>query len=344
MRAIVKFKDGKDGWEVRDIPKPIPKDDEVEIKVEAIGVCGSELHLYHDNHYYKPPVVVGHEFSGTITNIGKNVKKWKIGDRVVSENHTTACRECEFCRNGKELFCPTRKSMGYDIDGYWTEYVCRPTWLLHRIPDNVSLEEAAMTEPTSVGVFALTEKTYIKPNYNILVQGCGPIGMIAAMVAKASGAKKVILTGIDVDEKIRIPIAKKLPIDEVINISNIDLQEYVMDLTHGFGVDIVVDASGSDVAINNAVDLVKKTGQIIAIGETREKNISFGWNKAIFRACSVLFTLGSNYNAWETTLSLVGGGRINLKPIITHKLPLEDWEKAFKLMDAKESGKVLLIP
>jgi len=344
LKAVVKFKDGKNGWEIRDIPRSVPKEDEVEIKVEMLSVCGSELHLYHDNHYYKPPVVVGHEFSGVISRVGKNVNKWQVGERVVCENHTRSCRVCEFCRNGQEQFCSSRKAMGYDIDGYWTEYVCRPAWLLHKIPPDVSLEEAALIEPTSIVVHALFYKTNIKTNDIVLVQGCGPIGMIAAMVAKARGAKTVILTGIDVDKKVRIPLAKKLGIDNVINVTEINLKEKIMDLTSGKGVDVVIEASGSDIAINSAIDLVKKTGKIIAIGETRDEYIKFSWNKAIFRACTVFFSLGSNYSSWEISLNLIKDGKINLKKLITHKLPLEDWEKAFKLMDAKESGKVILIP
>jgi len=342
VKAVFKFKDGKNGWEIRDIPRTNPKENEVEIKVKFIGVCGSELHLYHDKHKYDPPVVVGHEFSGIISRVGKDVIKWKVGDRVVCENHTTSCRECEFCRNGQEQFCPSRKAMGYATNGCWTEYVYRPTWLLHKVPSSVSLEEAALVEPTSITVFALCERTNNIKDL-VLVEGCGPIGMISAMVAKARGAKKVILTGIDVDKKFRIPIAKQLGIDEVINVTEIDLKEKIMELSFGKGADFVIEASGSEKAINDAVDLVKKTGQIIVIGET-EKDIMFNWNKAIFKACSLLFTLGSNFNSWKMSLDLLEERKINLLKIITHKLPLENWEEAFKLMESKEAAKVLLIP
>ena len=176
---------------------------------------------------------------------------------------------------------------GVSINGFWTEYVNRPDWLLHRIPDNVTFKEATLTEPLTVVVYALCENTHIKPDDVVLIQGCGTIGLLAGMLAKTLGAYKVIINGTDVDKKYCLPVARKLGFDKVINVSERDLKEEIMLLTKGFGVDIVVEASGSEEAINSAVDLVKKKGSIIAISEASNPKISFPWNKAIFSACSL---------------------------------------------------------
>lgn len=342
MKGVIKYKDGKDGWEIRDINRPDPMDNEVEIEVKAAGICGSELHLYHDNHVYEPPVVVGHEFSGVITRVGRNVTKWKKGDRVVSENNKKVCGVCEFCRTGRPILCLERKSVGYKVNGGWTEYFCTPEHLLIRIPDNVSYEEAAMTEPVSVATQALIVKGTVKVGDIVLVQGCGTIGLICGMVAKALGAKKVIITGTNADEEVRLPIARQLSIDHVLNIEKIDIKEEISALTKGVGVDVIIEASGSDKAIYTMINLLKKTGNIVAIGETATPDVSFPWLAAVFKACTIHFSFGAGYMAWKHALDLMESGKIEVKPLITHRLLLDDFRTGFELLERKEALKVIL--
>lgn len=345
MKAVVKFKDGKAGWEIRDVPRLDPEDNEVEIQVKAVGICGSELHLYHDNHTYTPGTVIGHEFAGVISRVGKSVEHWKVGDRVVSENHKTCCWECDYCRSGKPVFCSTRRQVGYKENGGWTSYICMPAKLLIPIPENVSYEEASMTEPCTVAIQALCIKAPIKTGETVLIQGCGTIGLINALVAKAAGAGMVIVTGTEVDEKVRLPIARKLiEIDRVINISKENLHEEIMKLTNGKGVDMVVEASGSEKAINSAIDLVRKEGRIVAIGETATSEVSVKWHAAVFKACSIIFAFGAEFEAWRKALQLMGNKQINLAPLITHRLPLAKFEEGFQMLDEKTALKVILLP
>lgn len=344
MKAVMKVKDGKDGWEIREADRIEPKDDEVEIEIMAAGICGSELHLYHDNHFYTPPVIVGHEFSGRISKTGKNVTKWKIGDRVVSENHKTACWSCSYCRSGQLMFCKNRRSVGYVENGGWTSYICMPEKLLIGIPDNVTYEEASMTEPVSIATQALCIREPIRAGEIVLVQGCGTIGLINAMVAKAAGAGTVIITGTKEDRAIRLPIAKKLGIDYVFDVTEVDLKEKIMALTGDRGVDMIVEASGSEIAINQAVDLVKKTGRIVAIGEAANPKFPFRWNDAIFRACSITFSLGAGYHAWNLALELMAQKKIELKPLITHEISMKDFRKGFEMLEEKVAVKVVMKP
>src|SRR5665648_40833 len=162
MKAIVKYMDGKDGWEIRDVPRNNPKDCEVEIQIKAAGICGSEMHLYHDNHAYKAPVIVGHEFMGVISRVGNDIKEWKVGDRVVTENHVTVWGTCEYCRTGNLALCKGRIPVGFAINGGWTNYICMPTKLMIKVPDNVSDDEATMVEPCAVLTEALCVKEPIK--------------------------------------------------------------------------------------------------------------------------------------------------------------------------------------
>lgn len=344
MKAIVKFEDGKQGWEVRDVSRHDPKANEVEIEIRAAGICGSELHLYHDNHSYKPPVIVGHEFSGIISRVGEGIRGWKVGDRVVSENHITTCGTCEYCRTGNSALCKDRIALGYHLDGGWTNYICMPTKFMIKIPDNVTYEEAAMVEPCAVLTEALCVKEPVKPWETVVVQGCGTIGLLAAQVAKAAGAKKVIITGTEADERVRLKIAKQLGIDYVVNIERQDLTKIVMDETNGNGADIIVEASGAASAINASLDLVKRLGRILAIGESPNEVINFNWNKAIFKGCTVKFNFGSNYRAWHLALQYMADKKIDVEALMTHKISMDDFAKGFSLLDDKEAVKVIMYP
>ncbi len=344
MKAVVKFKDGKDGWEIRDVPRRDPKDHEIEIEIKAAGICGSELHLYHDNHAYKPPVIVGHEFSGVISRVGKDIQDWKVGDRVVSENHITACGICENCRTGNLALCKKRIAVGYSIDGGWTNFICMPPKLLIRIPDNITHEEAAMTEPCAILTEALCVKDDIKPWETVLVQGCGTIGLLAAQVAKATGVRQVFLTGTEADENLRLKIARQLEIDRVINIEREDLAEIVMNATDGRGADVVVEASGSPKAIDSSLELVKRLGRILAIGEAPGDMVELQWNKAIFKGCQIKFNFGSNYRAWHLALQYMSSGKINVGALMTHRISMKDFAEGFRLLDEKKAVKVMMYP
>ena len=344
MKGIVKFQDGKDGWEIRDIPRKAPKEDEVEIEVKAAGICGSELHLYHDNHTYEPPVVVGHEFCGVISRVGSRVTKWKVGDRVVSENNKSTCGACFFCRTGMPILCRQRRPVGYKVNGGWTEYFCTPARLLLKIPDHVTFEEAAMTEPVSIATQSLIVRNTVKIGDTVLVQGCGAVGMIHAMVARAIGAGQVILTGTDADEETRLPVARKLGIDRIVNVQRENLARIIDDMTEGKGADVVVEASGADTAIYLATDYVKKTGMIVAIGETARKEVPFRWTDAVFKSCSIVFSFGAGYEAWRHGLALMETKKIDLLPLITHKIGMEDFRKGFSMLESKEALKVIMYP
>lgn len=344
MKAIVKERDGFDGWKIKELERREPKDDEIEIQVKAAGICGSELHLWHDNHYYTPGTVIGHEYSGQISRVGRNVSKWKAGDRVVTENRYTACGICEFCRNGNRAMCKSAVPVGYKSDGGWRKYTYVPATELIKIPDNVSFEEAAMTEPAAVITEALCVKEPVRAGETVLIQGCGTMGLLACMVAKNMGASKVIITGTDADVKLRLPLAEKIGADETVNVQREDLLAAVDRITAGNGVDYIAECSGAPGAVKSSLDAAKKLGRIVAIGESPAESIDFDWNKAVFKALTLKFHFGSDYNAWHIAVRMMENGSLNVKPLITHRISMADFRKGFGYLDDKEALKVIMYP
>jgi len=344
MKAIVKNHDGQDGWAIIDYPRRDPADDEIEMKVMSAGICGSELHLWNDHHYYDPGCVVGHEFSGVISRVGKSVTDWKAGDRIITENRFTGCGKCEYCRTGKMAMCKQIKSMGYRYDGGWRNYMCLPTKQLIRIPDNVSYDEAAMVEPSAVLTEALCIKAPIHAGDAVLIQGCGQMGLLGVMVAKAAGAGVVLITGTDIDEEIRLPVAREIGADRVVNVQREDLAAVVNELTDGRGVDYVVDCSGAPSAIRSAFDVVKRGGRIVGIGEVAGGKLELDWNKGIFKDVTLFFHYGSDYKAWHLVMDFIARGQLNLKPLITHDISMADFREGFELLNAKKGIKVMMHP
>ncbi|MGD8780966.1 MAG: alcohol dehydrogenase catalytic domain-containing protein [Ignavibacteria bacterium] len=341
MNSLVKTAKGKGLVELREVTVPEIGDNEVLIEVKAAGICGTDLHIYHDEFPYWPPVILGHEFSGVIASAGKNVKDWKKGDRVVGEPHTLACGKCWLCRTGNRQICPEKRSPGWGIDGCFAKYMRYPEPnLLHRIPDTLSFEKAALVEPTANVVTDIIERGALRPRDFTVVIGPGPIGLIAAMVAKAGGASKVVVIGTDVDEELRLPAARKISsIDHVINVSKENTEKIIMDMTEGKGADLIIEASGSAPGISLAVKLVRKLGRITAIGLTGKDKIEFPYDAGMSKSIEFIFNMSTLYSSWDKSICLLNSGKINADVLITHKGGIENWEQFFFDLENKRGIK-----
>lgn len=342
MKALVKFKSGVGNVELRDVEMPKIGDNEVLIKVKVAGVCGTDVHIYYDHFRNNPPVILGHEFSGVITKVGRKVSKWRPGDRVVSENNPYACRECQLCRMGYPNLCSKKKAMGILSNGCFAEYLKLPAWLLHKIPDNVTDEQAALSEPTAVAMHSVVERGKLEIDDFVVVFGPGTIGLLAAQVAKASGASKVMIIGTDADVKMRLRVAYDLGIDYIVNAQQENPLEMVMDITHGRGADMIVEASGSNKVIAEAIKLVRRRGRITAPGLTGKRRISVPWDSFILKGIEIVFPYSSNYISWKRTLSQISLGKIKGDPLITDRFPLTGWKKAFRKLKELQTIKPLL--
>lgn len=344
MKALVKTAKGVGNIELRNVEAPRPKDDEVLIQIAACGICGTDVHVKHDNFPYWPPVILGHEFAGTVLEAGKACKSIKKGDRVVAEPHTKACGQCFLCRTGNIQICPEKRSPGWGIDGGMAEYICYPEKLLHRIPDHMTWDQAAIVEPVANIVTDLIERTVVEAGDFVVVQGPGPIGLIAAMAARAVGAGEVVLIGTPGDIAIRFKKAAELGFTHLVNVAETDPVKYVMDMTGGRGADIVVECSGSPRAIPMIPDLLRKQGRACIVGLTGGKKVELEWDKFAFKALTVVFNMSTFYTSWEKSINLIASGRLPAEKLVTHKMKLEEWKKAFEAVENLQALKAVLIP
>jgi len=346
MDALVKFGRGDKNVEVRDISQPPdPKPHQVIVEVQAAGVCGSDLHMWRENHSWeiKLPLVLGHEFCGTVAEVGSDVTQFKIGDRVAVETAAEVCGECVFCHSGNYNLCPNRLGYGALHDGAFTKYVTARQQILHHIPDNVPYEHASLTEPICVAYNALVEKTpVVRPGDNVVIQGPGPIGMMALFIAKLRGASQIIMVGTNRDLK-RLEVAKQIGATHTININEADPIEFVKDMGDGYGADLVVDCTGVSIALKSAMQMVRPNGIITKIGWGPEP-LNFSLDPLVQKAATLQGTFSHLYSTWERVLALLSSGQIDLTPIIGGVYALDKWEEAFEEMEAGNNVKSVLTP
>jgi L-iditol 2-dehydrogenase len=344
MKALVKTQKGVGFIEVRDVPEPKPGPGEVNIRIAACGVCGSDIHVRHDTFPYWPPVVLGHEFAGTVVELGPDCRRARIGDRVVAEPHTRACGLCYLCRTGNIQICPDKRSPGWGIDGGMAEYIAYPERLLHRIPDTMTWDQAAVVEPTANIVTDLLERTGVMAGDFIVVQGPGPIGLLAALVARAAGARDVVILGTPGDVDLRLRKARDLGFEKIVNIGEQDPVKAVLDWTDGLGADTVVECSGAPKAIPVTVDLVRKKGKICVIGLAGGKKVELAWDKFAFKVVDMIFNLSTSYTSWDRSIHLISRGLVPAETVITHREPLDRWEQVFDAIEQLQALKGLMIP
>ncbi len=343
MLALVKTQKGEGFIEVQEVPVPEPGPNEVLIEVKACGVCGTDIHVRHDEFPYWPPVIMGHEFSGQIAGVGEDVTMWQGGERVVGEPHTRACGKCYLCRSGNIQICAEKRSPGWGIDGAFTNYVVMPEHLIHRIPDTMSWEQGAMVEPTANVVADMLERARVEPEDFVVVLGPGPIGLTAAMCAKVEGAREVLITGTDADEDLRLKTAREIGVDHVVNVQRENVEEVVLDLTGSRGADLIVECSGAPAAISTIPGLVRKKGRICGIGLTGNRTVELDWDALMRKVCDIHFNMSTSYTSWDRTISIIDR-KIDVEKLITHKLPITQWQEAFDAIEAQQALKVILYP
>ncbi len=344
MKALVKTQRGVGFVELRDVREPVAGPGEVLIEVKACGICGTDVHVLHDEFPYWPPVILGHEFSGEIVELGPGTSLYKVGDRVVGEPHTQACGQCYLCRTGNIQICKMKRSPGWGIDGAFARYLKMPERLLHRIPDNVNFDTAAVVEPAANTVHDVIERAKVEAGDFVVVVGPGPIGLLACMTARAGGARRVVVIGTKQDEAVRLSKAREIGFETLVVGGDDNTVEAVTDMTGGIGADLVVECSGSAPGIASAIDLVRKKGRICAIGLTGKSTIPFPWDKAAFKVCDLFFNLSTSYTSWDRTIHLVAAGALPIDKVISHRMRLSEWDQAIAEIDAQRALKVLLIP
>ncbi|MGD0227493.1 MAG: alcohol dehydrogenase catalytic domain-containing protein [Terriglobia bacterium] len=343
MKALVKTQKGAGNLELRDVRVPHPGPGEVLLQVQAVGICGTDLHIRDDQFPYWPPVTLGHEFCGRVTELGPGVTHVAEGDRVVGEPHNRACGHCYLCRTGNIQICVGKRSPGWGVDGAMAEYLVMPEVLLHKLPAGISDIAGAVMEPTANAVHDVLERARVEAGDLAVVIGPGPIGLLAAMAARAGGARQVLVVGTSCDEAMRLPKAKELGFIAV-NVQKEDPADLVTRLTDGIGADLVVECSGSPEGIASTVSLARKKGRICAIGLPGDQAIVFPYKQAAFKVCDLFFCMSTSYTSWVKAIHLTASGRMTPEAVVTHARPLTEWEFVFCEMDHQRALKGILIP
>src|SRR5918994_456651 len=264
--AVVHYALEPHAVELREIPVPEAGEGEVLLEVGAVSVCGSDVHQAHNTHSraVNVPVVLGHEFGGTIARVGPGVRGFREGDRVVSETAAQICGNCLLCRSGRYNLCPSRKGFGYGLDGAMARWVRVPARCLHHIPDSLPFDIACLTEPHAVAYQAMCVNSTIRPGDLVVVLGPGPIGLLCARMAALSGADPLIVAGVTADAP-RLETARRLGATRTVDLQQEDLDEVVRGYS-AIGADLVCDATGASRPIDLALAITRPDGQVTKVG------------------------------------------------------------------------------
>ena len=341
MKAVMKVEPGYDKMLLKTIPELEVQKNQVKIKVAYTGICGTDIHTFTGQYKNsQTPVVLGHEFSGIVVEVGEDVTKIKVGDKVTSETTFVTCGECDYCLEKDYNLCAHRKGIGTQINGSLAEYVISREESVHVLPDAVDLKAAALTEPLACCVHAALEKTVVKKEDKVLIFGPGPIGLLQAQVVKAQGAF-VILAGITKDQK-RLELAKSLGIDVTVDIQKESLEEIVLTYTKGYGVDKLFECSGAVQALNQGLPLVKKKGTFVQVGIFSEKLNLLDQESIIQREITYIGTRSQKPSSWHIALKLLEEKKINTDKMITKIVPLDYWRQGFEAVLSGNEIKVLI--
>lgn len=325
MKTAVMLGIGEMGFEERDIPQV--KDDEVLVKLEYVGICGSDLHYYETgaigDYVVEPPFVLGHESGGTVVEVGKNITHLKAGDRVALEPGKT-CGHCEFCKTGRYNLCPDVVFFATPpVDGVFQEYVAHEADLCFKLPNNVSTLEGALIEPLAVGFHAAIQGD-AHLGQKAVVMGAGCIGLVSMMALKARGVSEVYV--VDIMEK-RLKKALELGADGVINGAEENVEQKIRQITDGRGVDLVIETAGTEITTRQAISIAKKGSNIVLVGYSKSGEMTLPMSLVLDKELTFK-TVFRYRHIYPMAIEAVAQGKVNLKGIVTDIFDLDDVQKA----------------
>ena len=341
MKAVVKTAPGEGNVELRDLAEPEPGPGQVLIAVQAAGICGTDIHIYHDEFRSWPPVVLGHEVSGRVVALGADVTSVAEGARVTTETYFSTCGVCRFCRDGRVNLCPNRRSIGSAVNGGFTSLLVVPARNVHPLPDNLSYRAGALVEPLACVVHGVLDAPKLSPGDLAVVAGPGAIGLLALQVARAAGARVIVL-GTAADAH-RLDLARTLGAEEAYMVDADDFRAEIEARTNGLGADIVYECSGAGPAARDLLTVVRRGGQYAQIG-LFGKPVAWDLDQICYKELSVSGSNASVPSAWRRALALLGSGQVQVEPLISGVYPLGDWRAAFDTVERRTALKTLLSP
>ncbi|HEY3366587.1 MAG TPA: L-threonine 3-dehydrogenase [Symbiobacteriaceae bacterium] len=343
MQAVMKLQAGP-GATLREIEQPKPGPGEILVKVMAAAICGTDIHIYDWNPWaqganIKVPGTIGHECSGEVVAVGSGVTGFRPGDHVSVETHIP-CGVCYQCLTGDQHICANLKLFGIHTDGCFAQYTVVPAAVAWRLPDTISFEQASVFEPAGVALHGV-ERAAVA-GANVAVVGSGPIGLFAALFARVLGAAKVFALDIAPG---RLALAEKVGATTVINPAEADAAKIILDATGGRGVDAIIESSGSGAGLRSSFAYLRKGGRVVLLGLPGGDVPLNVAKDIVFKEATIMGVHGRHmWRTWTMLDQLVSSGRADLSPVLTHRLPLADFDKGFALSKGGDAGKVLLLP
>jgi L-iditol 2-dehydrogenase len=336
--AVVNFAPAKHSVELREIPRAHCQDGEVLLEVQAVGVCGSDLHMWTNQQSWTVnyPVVLGHEFCGIITEVGAGVTGWQIGDRVVSETAAVIDPASPLTRQGLYNLDPNRRGYGALVDGAMRRFTPVPARILHRMPDQLTFEQAALTEPCCVAYNAVVNNAAVKPGDRVVVLGPGPIGILCGAIARLCGAE-VAIVGLEGD-RARLNVAAQYGCEPIVGSAT----RWAAG-GDGLGADGIVDATGVSAALATALELVRPAGWIAKVGWGPQP-LGFSLDPLVQKNVRLQGSFSHNWPIWERVIHLIASGTLDVRPITGGVWPLDKWQDAFETMHSGRIVKAILKP
>jgi L-iditol 2-dehydrogenase len=341
MKALMKTAPGEDNLELREIPEPKAGPGQVVIAVAATGICGTDIHIRRGEYACAPPVVLGHEVSGRIVEVGEGVSALNVGDRVTTETYFHTCGRCRACLEGRINLCPERRSIGTHVNGGFAPYLLVPAIKVHRLPDNVDDVAAALTEPLACCVHAILELGDVTPGDVAVVSGPGAIGLLSLQVAKAAGAT-LVAVGTASDEG-RLDLARRLGADHTLVVGRDDVPAAVRDLTEGLGADVTIEASGAGPSVQQCLRLVRRGGTFCQVGLFGVP-VTLDYDLIPLHEIRVVGSFAQVPSSWRRALALMADGKVQTKPLVTSQRPLDQWQESFDAFFTRKECKMVLRP
>ena len=338
MKSLVKAKAEKGIW-LQDTPKPEVGHNDLLIKIRKTAICGTDMHIYNWDEWSQNtipvPMVVGHEYVGEVVGMGEEVKGFNVGDRVSGEGHIT-CGHCRNCRAGRRHLCRNTEGVGVNRPGAFAEYLVIPAFNAFKIPDNISDDLASIFDPFGNAVH--TALSFDLVGEDVLITGAGPIGIMAAAVAKHVGARHVVVTDIN---PYRLELAKKMGATRAVDVSKEDLKDVMNELGMTEGFDVGLEMSGVPVAFRDMLNKMNHGGKIAMLG-IPPQDVAVDWNQVIFKGLVIKGIYGREmFETWYKMASMLKTG-LDVTPVITHQFDVDDFAEGFEIMGSGQSGKVIL--
>ena len=342
MKALVKYAPGNGNVGLRDMPEPPCGPGQVRLEVDYCGVCGTDIHVLHDTFRNYPPVILGHEIAGTIVEAGAAVKRFRPGDQIVVLGATTVtCGACRWCRSGYFVFCPERRGMGHGVNGAFTKYVVAREDQCYRVPDGFGMDEAALCEPFAACVQAVLEITPLRLGDVALVSGPGPIGLLCLKLLLAEGVHTIV-AGPSSDVT-RLEAARRLGAAAVVDLGAGNLDETIREHTGGQGVDVAFECAGHPSSVRNCMQSLRPFGHYTQVGICG-CDASIPIDLMLYKQLRLTGSMIYTAQTWERMMRILAQGRMRFNDLITARMPLDEWEEAFRLCMDKEAIKVVIDP